>query len=218
MKKCAQCGLEKPIDEFGSNKCCKDGKSVYCIDCANARARDSYQKQNGTQIFKECQECHIIKDLILFYKLHGSGDGRCDICMECYDKNNTTSSNGGWADRHKKYRLNYHKEYRKNNQETCIKGRILTGSRRRASDKGIEFDLDKEWVDSHVYSGLCEVTGLPFIYNGHSPFTPSIDRIDSSKGYTKDNCRIVCKLYNFAKNIFSDDDVMLLSRALVKRR
>ena len=34
----------------------------------------------------------------------------------------------------------------------------------------------------------------------------SIDRIDSSKGYTKDNIQIVTKTINLAKRSLSDDD------------
>jgi hypothetical protein len=35
---------------------------------------------------------------------------------------------------------------------------------------------------------------------------PSIDRIDSSKGYTPDNCRVVLWIINQAKNDILEDD------------
>jgi len=38
-------------------------------------------------------------------------------------------------------------------------------------------------------------------------FTASIDRIDSNKGYIKDNCQIVSVMANLAKNDFSDEDM-----------
>ena len=41
---------------------------------------------------------------------------------------------------------------------------------------------------------------------GTSLFAPSIDRIDSSKGYTPDNIQIVCCAYNMGKKNMSDDD------------
>lgn len=45
----------------------------------------------------------------------------------------------------------------------------------------------------------CAVTGIPFVYDvpGH-PLMPSLDRIDSSKGYTADNVRLVCWAVNCA--------------------
>ncbi len=44
--------------------------------------------------------------------------------------------------------------------------------------------------------GTCDLTGLPFepdpgVLKRRSPYTPSIDRIDSSKPYTKKNFRVV---------------------------
>lgn len=37
--------------------------------------------------------------------------------------------------------------------------------------------------------------------------TPTIDKIDSGKGYTKDNCRIVCWWFNLTKSIYTDEQV-----------
>ncbi len=50
----------------------------------------------------------------------------------------------------------------------------------------------------------CEVTGIPFSLdkNGYSkaPFAPSVDRIDSLKGYSTNNTRLVCMCVNYAMN------------------
>ena len=65
--------------------------------------------------------------------------------------------------------------------------------------------------------GICEVTGIPFTYglNARNPWSPSLDRIDPSVGYTLENTRVVVWIYNAAKNVFSDSDVMLMAHALV---
>lgn len=44
----------------------------------------------------------------------------------------------------------------------------------------------------------CEITKMPFTYTPRSPAGLSIDRIDPSKGYTKDNVRFVCWWINAA--------------------
>lgn len=46
------------------------------------------------------------------------------------------------------------------------------------------------------------------------PFAPSIDRIESKKGYTSDNIQIVCQIVNRAKNEYSQEmfDAMCLAR------
>jgi hypothetical protein len=43
----------------------------------------------------------------------------------------------------------------------------------------------------------------------------SIDKIDPKKGYTLENSRVVVWIYNAAKNIFTDEDVMRMANALV---
>lgn len=65
-------------------------------------------------------------------------------------------------------------------------------AKHRAIKKNLSFDLTIEWLQER-YTGYCELTGIKFqqATKGKSPISPSIDRIDSSKGYTKDNIRII---------------------------
>ncbi len=74
-------------------------------------------------------------------------------------------------------------------------------------------------------AGKCEVTGLAFSLNRPKTrreslraWGPSVDRVDPLKGYTRDNCRLVCWMYNAAKGVSSDEDVMTMARALVARQ
>lgn len=77
--------------------------------------------------------------------------------------------------------------------------------------------LTPEWILNKLNVGICEVTGIPFTYglNARNPWSPSLDRIDPSVGYTLENTRMVVWIYNAAKNVFSDSDVMLMAHALV---
>ncbi|MGB1546354.1 MAG: hypothetical protein ACPHDJ_07345 [Candidatus Puniceispirillaceae bacterium] len=88
----------------------------------------------------------------------------------------------------------------------------------RAKKKGWEFDLTDEWYWQIVNAGFCQKTGLPFVMDAtrKSPFQPSVDRVDSSRGYTQDNCQVVCLIFNFAKNKFSEEDVYQFAKAFVK--
>lgn len=48
-----------------------------------------------------------------------------------------------------------------------------------------------------------------------NPFSPSLDRKDSSRGYVRDNVDVVCFMYNCAKNRFTDEDVLRFSHAFI---
>ncbi len=67
--------------------------------------------------------------------------------------------------------------------------------------------------------GLCALTHVPMKYCPNNLKSMSIDRIDSSIGYTKDNIQLVCKWVNLAKNTHSNDDMIkVLNEYLVRNR
>lgn len=79
-------------------------------------------------------------------------------------------------------------------------GALLSSTKKRKKTL-LGFDLDKAWIQERIAKGHCEVSGLPFVLTlGHPPhaYAPSIDRIDSLKGYSKGNCRVVLWCLNAA--------------------
>jgi len=95
-----------------------------------------------------------------------------------------------------------------------LRGRFLTlisAARGRAKKRGLEHDIDIAWaLDAwDRQGGCCVITGIPLELEipvsktrELNPFAPSLDRIDSGRGYTKDNVRIVCVIVNLAMNRF----------------
>ena len=72
----------------------------------------------------------------------------------------------------------------------------------RAEEKGLEFDITIADIDKiFPYSMICPAIGILMSYGDASGryFSPSLDRIDNSKGYTIDNIQIIthqtCLLY-----------------------
>jgi len=94
---------------------------------------------------------------------------------------------------------------------------LLRHAEKRAQKRGRVFELDLQWIEDQLLDGVCQRSGIPIVYERNNPWAPSIDRIDSSGGYTKTNSQIVCAIYNFAKNEFTDDDVMLVAESLVNK-
>ena len=94
----------------------------------------------------------------------------------------------------------------------------------RAKDKGYEFDLSPEFLQElfDKTEGVCEQTGIPFdmalgTKKNRNPLRPSVDRIDSAKGYTQDNVRLVLTIVNIAKSDFPDEVVNTVVEAWANR-
>ena len=96
-----------------------------------------------------------------------------------------------------------------------------------SSAYGKEYELDLEWAITELdrLGDRCPVTGIEFFYDksyethgksGH-PAKPSIDRIDSSLGYTKDNSRIVSNLANKMKSSWTDEEIQPFLKGIAKR-
>jgi hypothetical protein len=78
-------------------------------------------------------------------------------------------------------------------------------------------DLKEQWEKQN---GICEFTGVKLILSTYSKiekspiYTASLDRIDSTKGYVKDNIRWVSRSINWMKNDMSDEMVWELCRLI----
>jgi hypothetical protein len=67
-------------------------------------------------------------------------------------------------------------------------------------------DIDIDWIMERLDRGVCELTGIPFVYEWRHPFLPSIDRIDATQpGHMKDNCRVVLWGLNAFKGTASEE-------------
>ena len=76
---------------------------------------------------------------------------------------------------------------------------MYTGAKCRAKRKNMEFTISKEDI---IIPTHCPVLGMPIQRNIGSGFhnnSPSLDRIDNTQGYTKDNIRVISNRANLLK-------------------
>lgn len=89
----------------------------------------------------------------------------------------------------------------------------------RAKKIGVPFSLSVERILRVIEHGCCEVTGVPFVFRGlhekTSPWNPTLDRTIPSLGYTDDNIKVVCWIYNAAKQEFSPGVVVEFAKAVL---
>lgn len=88
---------------------------------------------------------------------------------------------------------------------------LWEGYRQRAAKKGVNLGISYEELLEMFKPMRCSVTGvdLNWDFKGRerNPWAPSLDRRDNSKGYTRDNVRVVCLAYNIARSTWSDEVV-----------
>ena len=67
-------------------------------------------------------------------------------------------------------------------------------------------DIDHAWVMERLERGVCEISGVPFVYENRHPCLPSIDRIDRTQpGHMKANCRMILWGLNAFKGTASEE-------------
>lgn len=120
---------------------------------------------------------------------------------------------------------NMHLIYGRVEPDLAYAKRLHSKSKNNARVRKINFLLELEDVQAMLKrSGLlCEVTMIPFDMRKEGgyrvrPWVPSIDRIDSSFGYTPSNCRLVCAAVNSAMNEFGEEVFYRIAHAVVKQK
>ena len=164
-----------------------DGTTYYlCSKCKNWLTKDCFSKDNTS--------------------LHGNRGGLCRQCKHCQKEHYVqqrahllNDDDAAW-----RYKLQ----------------QALKGTRRRSKIKNTYNDLDLEFI-MYLWAkqnGKCAITGLDMtykFYEGRVNTNVSIDRIDSSKGYTKDNVQLVCMVANQMKNDLTQSQLLDLCRMII---
>lgn len=179
---------------------------------------------------KTCTKCGEAKQLSEFNVVNRKYLTKCKVCSREYKREWRFSRSSELREKEsrqaKKYRAanierisNLRREYYEKS-----KGKfLLAKAKNRAKRKCLPFGLTLEWITPRLEAGVCELTGLPFSKDGKGkswfgPFVPTIDRRDSSKGYTEDNCRLVCWAINMALGEWGDETYALVAKSYLENR
>lgn len=220
----------------------QDSKFYHLVKCkCNICGGESnYRKANVlTGKVKRCKSCNLNIKI---------KQQNCNICDKVSEKRNMLQSKrfGGWICRscyndstsikctecdsivnisngqHSKLCANHWNIHR-------IAYSLFHTAKYRSKKLSIDFNLDLEWIKDRLT--ICEITGIPFKirdvkitnseggnYGDRHPHTPTIDKIDPNKGYTKDNCRMVIWWYNLSKSVWSDEIVIDTIKSWLKNK
>ena len=143
---------------------------------------------------KICCRCKKEKDLKEFSKLKKTKDGyqyNCKECQRVYYKNNREKI------------LKTETKYRLNNRER----HLINMYKRKDKDKNRENDLTLEWFKENI-------TSKPCLYCGDTK-NIGADRIDNTKGHTKDNVVPCCLLCNQTRsNNFTLEEMIRIGKVI----
>lgn len=161
---------------------------------------------------KACSRCKIVKEDSEFGADTRATTGLRSPCRQCesqaslaYMRNHRESFNA--------YRKTYHRANR---------GYVLVSTaKKRSLKRGHAFDLDqyKKEIQERIDAGFCELSGIPFdLLGGRTFASPSIDRIEPSKGYVYSNIRIVCNLMNMALGDWGEETLDAVITSWLRKR
>ena len=166
-------------------------------------------QQSGLKMI--CNRCKKNKDSFI------NGSSKCD---ECYDY--TQKYYKAHREQAKERALKYQQENREkvNKQKKQRRldnpvGYMLMRVKTTAKKKNLPFNLTKADI---TIPKVCPILGIPLIiaYNnkGPSDYSPSLDRIDSTKGYVKGNIQVISHRANTIKNNATIEELFLIANYL----
>ena len=145
---------------------------------------------------KRCPTCGTVQNANQFSKCRSTKDGLDSQCLQCRAK------------------------YKQANPVLVQTGKMLTNARARAIKKGLIFDIDHNYIRSIIPSH-CPILGMPLEWSSQRgngrvalPNSPSLDRIDPSKGYVKGNVWIISSKANRIKSDASHEELKLVTEAV----
>lgn len=174
----------------------------YKLDLTSLNSIDR-MKPSLRDTTKQCTKCGEQKPFDAFHKNKKNKDGlrsRCKSCVYIAQKKHIESS-----------------------YQNFLKDRLLQ-SEKRAKIKGF---LHTITIDDllHIWDlqrGLCSYTHsslqhtVGHAYYNKNPYAVSIDRIDSTRGYTLDNIQLICGHVNTMKGQLTESDFFEFVHAIAK--
>lgn len=206
-KICNKCGKELPIDEFYMSPSLQSGRDNTCKNCR--------REQKGRIRTPETLHCPVCNNDLPYYRFiiaRKSHTGRMWCCKDCFDANPGISQNN--------YRKRFDEDFKTliyaQKRDSRIRNFVHAmwkAAKKRAEEKDLEFNIDESDI---IIPEICPILEVPLVFGtkDNYDYSPSLDRIDNTKGYIKGNVWVISKkantmkssatlqeLYKFATNI-----------------
>lgn len=195
-KECSYCKQLKHLNEFYFRK--KENKyTSQCKKCqyeikktGKVSERTLFQraqKELSKTGKRKCNKCNKIYPLDEIKKIHEYYSNICYSCSNLRAKNYNKNPK-----KSESRRVNQAERTKKSPEKA-----VMIRTRTRARKIKVPFNLDESDI---VIPEYCPILGIRLFFGEQNGHSPSVDRIDNSKGYVKGNIKIISHRANTIKN------------------
>lgn len=216
VKRCNKCESDKALEDFNKNKNKSDGLSSICKSCHKTYRKEHYQK-NKEKVLSQVREYNKNNPEKIRKK---SGRKYPSICRRegCSNTSYLTKKEAGVG----KQRYCSVKCSSLANRVSPFR-RQFYNIKKGAEVRNKEFNLSIEFLEKLIedQDHKCAITNIPISVKHITEDTTlydtaSLDRIDSSKGYTEDNVQWVVLGINYMKLNFPEEDLHKTLKLIIK--
>jgi hypothetical protein len=167
---------------------------------------------------KKCGRCLETKPLDAFHT--SKRWGIQSYCKDCNRKQNKEYYQANKTERNARssawYKANPERarEYAKKYYAHCPEQRMLNAARHRAKVKGVPCTIVREDI---LIPDVCPLLGIKLQHNSKGYASPSLDRIDPSKGYVPGNVWVISDRANTIKSNATPDELIAIGNGLLAR-
>jgi len=159
-------------------------------------------ESHAIMVDRVCENCGVSFKIKLSSLKYGRG--RC-CSRNCVDQNKSRTYLGENNPMHGKYKPRTELE--------LFRLKMLNSAKKRAKDKGLEFDLELEDI---VVPQRCPLLDIPLKFGNKTCHanSPTLDRINPTMGYVKGNIQVISHKANTIKSNATISELILLTERL----
>jgi hypothetical protein len=157
----------------------------------------------GTDIDRVCSKCKLVKCVGEFYTTNQNKSGLRSQCISCHHS---------YQQNKERRKITSSRYYEKRKLENPALFMWKQAKHRAKFDyNDMEFSIE---LSDIVIPKLCPYLGVELIPL-HKDYGYSLDRIDSAKGYTKDNIQVISYMANKMKNNATKEQLIAFAKGVL---
>jgi len=216
-KKCKHCQEEKELIHMVKSSITKDGYINLCKGC-NSRLRKNIHIDPLEM--KYCPVCERNLPITRFRLNRHSTEKVKFLCEECFETRlvPTTNNSHRFTILRRRVDLAFKKKITAASTESRrrnFKRILLYNAEKRAKQLNLEFNLTPEDI---FIPEICPILECPLKFGtkNNYDYSPSLDRIDNTRGYIKGNVRVISKKANTMKSNATLEELVKFSRNIIR--